>query len=125
MSYTTQIPEKLRKIREIKGYSQEYVALQMDISHRQYQRIESGEADVSLSKLEEACRVMEISLEQLMGFDERFILNNCTNKNSVLGGNEVTLNVHFPEDMVKVFTDRIEHLEGEIVYLREMLKGKV
>jgi transcriptional regulator with XRE-family HTH domain len=118
MSYTTQIPEKLRKIRELKGYSQEYMALQMDMSQRQYQRIESGEADISMGKLEEMCKALEVSVEQLMGFDEQFIFNNCTN---VGGGKEVTVNVHFPKEMAEM----IQHLEKEIVYLREVLKGKL
>jgi transcriptional regulator with XRE-family HTH domain len=125
MSHTTQIPEKLRKLRELKGLSQEYMAHKMDISQRQYQRFESGDADIQLSKLESVCEILEVSLEQLLGFDEQFIFNNCSHNTNVVGGKEIEVNVHFSKDMVKVFSDRIAHLEEEIVYLRNMLKGKL
>lgn len=124
MSYATQISEKLRKIRELKEYSQKYMAMQMDISQRQYQRIENGETELNLSKLEEVCKILEVSVEQLLGFDEQFIFNHCSNNTNV-GGKDFTINVQLPEGMVKVFSDRIAHLEGEVAYLREMLKGKL
>ncbi|MCC5916338.1 MAG: helix-turn-helix transcriptional regulator [Cryomorphaceae bacterium] len=47
-NYNKVIAQKLRKVREIKGFSQESVALASELSQRQYQRIETGESDLTL-----------------------------------------------------------------------------
>jgi transcriptional regulator with XRE-family HTH domain len=91
----------------------------MDMSQRQYQRIESGEADISIGKLEEMCKVLEVSVEQLMGFDEKYIYQNCNNA----FGRENEYHNHFPQQLEELFRERINHLEGEIKYLRELING--
>ena len=42
----------IRKIRELKGFSQDYMAQQLSISQRQYSRIEKNETEIALSKLQ-------------------------------------------------------------------------
>ncbi|MAZ37435.1 helix-turn-helix domain-containing protein [Salibacteraceae bacterium] len=36
----------IKKVRELKGYTQDYVAQQLAISQRQYSRIEQNESDI-------------------------------------------------------------------------------
>ncbi|TVQ78090.1 MAG: XRE family transcriptional regulator [Flavobacteriales bacterium] len=121
MSYKKQLPGKIRKIREIKGFSQDYMAMQMEMSQRQYQRLESGKADINMSKLEEICKTLEVSIDQLLGFDEKYIFQNCNNA----FGRENEYHNHFPQQLEELYRERIKHLEEEIVYLRNMLKGKL
>lgn len=95
----------------------------MEMSQRQYQRIENGEVELNMSKLDEICKLLEITLEQLLGFEEQFIFNHCSNNTNV-GGKDFTINVQLPNDMLKIFFDRITHLENEVNYFRELLKSK-
>lgn len=44
-----ELGKKLRTLREIKGYSQEYVANEIDISQRTYSKIENGLAKIIMS----------------------------------------------------------------------------
>lgn len=52
MSYNKLVASKLRKLRNLKGLTQANIALELDLSERQYQRLESGSGDLSLDKLD-------------------------------------------------------------------------
>ncbi|MGB0254704.1 MAG: helix-turn-helix domain-containing protein [Flavobacteriaceae bacterium] len=45
------LTQNIRKIRELKGYSQQYVAIALNISQRQYSRLENNEVDIKISIL--------------------------------------------------------------------------
>lgn len=118
ISESSQIAKNIRKIRELRGYSQEFVATQLEMSQRQYHRLESGESDFSLKKLEIICRVLEVSLFQLLGFDAKYILQNSSNSGI---GNTVTVHNTIPEQLINLYNERIKHLEEEVVFLRSKL----
>ncbi len=66
----------IKKIRELKGYSQDYMASQLEISQRQFSRIEKNEVDLNLSRLNEISKLLEVTPSQILGFDEKFIFQN-------------------------------------------------
>ena len=63
------IERRLEKIRKLQGFSQEYVASKLKISQNSYSRIERGETKVTLKKLTEICKVLEIDIKTLQNFD--------------------------------------------------------
>lgn len=73
------VATKIKKIRSFKGISQEAMAMAMNVSQSQYQRLESGDYDFRLSKLDELCKILEVDFATLLGSDENFIVQNCTN----------------------------------------------
>ena len=116
MANNQDIGKNLRKIRELKGYSQEYIATAIDISQRNYSRIEQNEIDLNLSKLYRISEILEVTPQQIMGFDEQFVFSNCTN---AFGINE---NYYACSEQEKEqYKDQIKHLKGEIDYLRKQL----
>ncbi|QDW21082.1 helix-turn-helix domain-containing protein [Flavobacterium sp. KBS0721] len=50
---------KIKEYRE-KKYTQEYMAIQMEISLREYQKIETGKVDLKLSKLDKLGKIFGI-----------------------------------------------------------------
>jgi len=66
-----QVYEKIRFLRQIKGWSQEEMAHHLEMSISGYGGIERGEIDVPLSRLEKIAGVFEISLAQLFSFNEK------------------------------------------------------
>ncbi len=48
------IGEKIKKIRELKNYTQEYMAAQIGITQAGYSKIERGESDVPMSAIRPA-----------------------------------------------------------------------
>jgi|TARA_B110001469_G_scaffold125910_1_gene142278 transcriptional regulator with XRE-family HTH domain len=59
----------IRKIREIKGYSQEFMANELEISIKSYSRIECGETSLSVTRLKQIAAVFGVSISTLMEFD--------------------------------------------------------
>jgi len=114
------IGTNIRKIRELKGFSQEFMAEKLAISQRQYSRVEKNETELTLSKLETIGNVLEVTPQQLMGFDEKFIFKNCE---TAFGGINQTYYA-FSEKEREQYEKRITHLEGEILFLRNQLESK-
>jgi transcriptional regulator with XRE-family HTH domain len=75
------IGEKIRSIRNIKGYSQENMAQMLDISLPTYADIERGKKDVTIRRLEQVAEKLGVSLNDIMMFSERIanFFDNCTN----------------------------------------------
>lgn len=113
-----EIGENLRKIRELKGYSQDYMAQALEISQRNYCRIEKNEIELSLSKLDRISKILEVTPQQIMGFDDKFIFSNCTN---AFASNQ---NYYACSEQEKEqYQSQIDHLKGEVMYLRAQLES--
>ncbi len=76
---------KLRKLREIHGYPQEYVAFQMGISQTAYSKKETGKTSLSLAGLEQLANLYQISMLDLIGLSLSELLILSVHKTS--GGN--------------------------------------
>lgn len=112
-----EIGTKIRKIRELKGFSQEFMALKLEMSQRQFSRIENDETDLSLSKLERISEVLEVTPNQLLGFDEKFIFQNCENAFGTYQNYYA-----FSDKEREQYSSKIDHLENEILFLRTQLE---
>lgn len=70
--------EKIKRLRQEKGWSQEEIANKLNISVNAYGSIERGETDVNLSRLEAVSEVLGIDMADL--FDKKTsIFNNFGN----------------------------------------------
>ncbi|MFB9080134.1 helix-turn-helix transcriptional regulator [Flavobacterium procerum] len=65
----SRINENIKTIRELKNYTQEYMALRLDMTQAVYSRIEKGSSRVSFEKLEEIAAVFEMDVRNIISFD--------------------------------------------------------
>jgi transcriptional regulator with XRE-family HTH domain len=56
---------KIREFRELHNLSEEYVAIQMEITVTEYNKIEKGAVDIKLSKLDRLAKILGIKQSQL------------------------------------------------------------
>jgi transcriptional regulator with XRE-family HTH domain len=77
-----ELPKKLKLIRSFKSWTQEDIAEKLGISTHAYAKIERGETDVNLSRLQQIAEVMEIELSQLFGLDEKNVFNLSGDNNT-------------------------------------------
>ncbi|RKZ36715.1 MAG: XRE family transcriptional regulator [Gammaproteobacteria bacterium] len=68
-------PQKLKLIRSSKNWTQEDMAEKLDISTHAYAKIERGETNVNLSRLEQIAEVVEMELWELFVSDGKNIFN--------------------------------------------------
>ncbi|TAE73125.1 MAG: helix-turn-helix domain-containing protein [Bacteroidetes bacterium] len=113
------VGEKIKKIREFRNFTQDYMAKQLDITQAGYSRIEANLVDIPFSRIEQIAKVLNVSLVEIVGFDGKNIFNsNFTNTTNgfVLGANE-----HL-QDIKNQYESRIASLETEIIRLHNLLE---
>lgn len=62
--------KKIRLLRHQKGWSQEDVAKRLDISIPAFSKIETGITDINLSRLEQISTLFEMTVVQLLTFND-------------------------------------------------------
>src|ERR1700743_2967633 len=67
--------ENIRKIRTIKGLSQQNMADELGISQKHYSRIERGDVDISYSVLCKITSNREVKIDRLIGDIERVFID--------------------------------------------------
>ncbi len=104
---------KIKQIRELKNFTQEYVAQKLGLSTRAYSKIETGETQLTINRLNEISKVLEIEPMQLLGFDDKkiFNINNST-------GNNGYNNIYFPEKLIQQYEETIQSLKEQIQLLK-------
>ncbi|MCF6348896.1 MAG: helix-turn-helix domain-containing protein [Flavobacteriaceae bacterium] len=58
--------EKIRIVRFSKGYSQSYMAEQLDIIQRAYSKIECGHTNLAVDRLKAIAKVLEVDIKELI-----------------------------------------------------------
>jgi len=70
--------DEIRRLRQLKGLSQENMATEMGLSQSQYSRIEHGDSAVSFEKVFEISKILNVSPDDIIEQGKNFIFNNCT-----------------------------------------------
>ncbi len=115
-----QIGSKIRKIRELKGLSQEYMSSRLSISQRSYSKLEREEIKLDWQRINEIATILEMDPIDLVSFDDSLVFHNCTQS-----GKAHTIYNQYPEELKQQYEQRIAHLEEEIVFLREQLARRI
>lgn len=63
---------RLRQVRESRDISQRVLAERLGITHQQVQKYEDGKNRLTVSRLDEICRVLEISPQYFFEVDSRY-----------------------------------------------------
>jgi transcriptional regulator with XRE-family HTH domain len=66
----------IKKIRELKNLTREFVAAELKMSTSGYGKIERGDVDLTVSKLIEIANVLKVSTEFIFKFDTSIFFND-------------------------------------------------
>jgi len=75
---------KMRKLREIYGYSQEYVAFEMGISQAAYSKKENGQTRLTFECLEKLSKIYRFSFMELISLPAQELMIRAIQANSDL-----------------------------------------
>ncbi len=109
---------KIKQLRELKNLTQEYVAGKLGLSTRAYSKIETGETQLTINRLNEISTILGIEPMEILGFDERQVFNNCK-QDGYIGINHI----NFPEKLVQQYEETIQSLKEQIKLLK-LLHGE-
>ena len=100
------IGNNIKKLRELRNYTQTYMSDQLEISLSAYSKIERNESEVSYRRLEQISDILRVPVHGIIQFDEKVFLDN----NSNLGIKKSIQN-----------DPLIEQMRSEIEFLRSLL----
>lgn len=120
------IGKNIRVVREVRGFSQEYVAKKIGISQRTYSNIEADKSKVDAEIIKSISEVLDIDPIQLLSLNEKTMFSHCTNSGT---GNFGYMNTYQGLDKendalknhVSQLQKEVEFLKGEVVFLRGQL----
>lgn len=112
------IGAKIRKIRELKDFSQEYMAENLGISQQMYSCLEKDDS-IPYARLQQIAKVLEVDVESIVGFDKNYFYNFGSN-NVNMG----TANFNVPEKVIALYEENIALLKQKITWLELELARK-
>ena len=113
------VGNNIKKLRELKNYTQEFMATSLNMSQNGYSKIERDETEMTFTKLENIAKILEMDWRAVLDFDDKHIFNvhNCTN--GTLGNN---FSVIHNDKMIEHLQQEILHLRSENTFLLNNLK---
>lgn len=112
--------QKIKKIRELKNFTQEYMAENLEISQPAYSKLEKGEIKVSDEKLIQIANILQMSPEDVAQFDDQKYFNSFNNNTNSNNNRNNTIDAENNSDfnvgndglqIKKLYEDKIELLE--------------
>lgn len=74
------IGEKIKALKELRGYSQEFMAVKLKISQEQYSYLENKQKSVPDEKVQHMAFLLEVSVDFLKNFDPLSLISSTNNK---------------------------------------------
>ena len=106
--YTMSIGNRIKKLREIRNYTQTYMSVELEISVSAYSKIERDETEISLKRLEQISKILNVSVNGIMQFDEKALIENANLNNS-------------KSNRSSNIEPLIEQMRNEITFLRSII----
>jgi len=107
--------KQIKELREIKGFSQEAIALTIGISQQAFQKIESNATKISLRKADQIAKSMEVELEYLLKFQPSNYLRLSVDNLA----SEKLKSVHL-NNLIEQLRNQIEMMEKELEYYQNL-----
>ena len=119
-----EVGSKIKKIREWKNLTQEEMATKLNITQANYSKYEREAVGLSLNRLEEIAKALDVDTTDLLKSDERnvFLIQN----NHEVSGVQGTVNNHYSgsnEQMIRdIYEKHVALMLEKIQWLEEKIK---
>ncbi len=118
-----QLHEKIQFMRTLRGCSQEEVAEKLAMSSGGYAKMERGETDIPLSRLEQLAQVLGLGLQELFSPQGRVVINlgeNSHSQNEYKDSQQLAHELEKSQLIISHQAKEIELLREQIAQLKEL-----
>jgi len=122
MNTSEKLAGKLRMLREINNYTQEYVAHVLEVSPNTYSLLEKGEANFSIDRMERLAKLYNMTLIDLINLSDQNFFGTITNSATHNVSDAITINNGIAEEERKLYKETIARQEEQINKLMGLLE---
>lgn len=108
--------QKIKNIRELKDFTQEYMAEQLGITQAAYSKIETGQTKLTPNKISDIAEIFDMDASDLIDLDMQKYFNNLRNVKGSNNGITIT-----QDETIKKFYDEVVTLHKDKITLLEKL----
>jgi DNA-binding helix-turn-helix protein len=111
------IGKNIRKFRELKGYSQEYMANEMELTQASYAKLESNSTKISVERLFTIAKLLETDVADILELNKQTIYHQDIKEHSI--GHQEVQNLH--QDNKEVYEKLLQSKDEQIALLKSLL----
>jgi transcriptional regulator with XRE-family HTH domain len=111
------IGQRIKKLREEKGITQENMAIQLDVTQSNYGRLEKDDRRLNVVKLLKIVRILDVNL--------MYLFNGVVEQTSAQGSDAglTATNKEVYDILVESLRSEIQHLKEEVNFLRVIVRS--
>lgn len=119
----TDLNIKIKKARENRNYTQEYMASSLGISQSAYAQLEKGSISINISRLKKIANILEFDINKLISSDDLIldIHHNTLNDNASIINQLNNKQNELYERIIEEKENTIKRLEEIITKLKKVL----
>ena len=119
------IAKNIKKYRELKGFSQEYMAHQLNVNQSTYAKMENSSTKITIDKLFSVAKLLETDVSEILDLKNQTIYNQDLKDNSV--GHQQVENLYQENkevyhELIKAKDEQIELLKEQINFYKSRLQ---
>ena len=109
---------KIKQIRELKNLTQEFVAESIGLTTRAYSKIENGQTQLTINRLNQISVILGVQPIEILEFDCEHVFNyfNINSNNSPQ--NSVACDLKMSEKLIQQYEETIKSLKEQIELLK-------
>ena len=118
------IGSKIKRIREMRGITQEEIAEALNLTAQAYGRMERGETSISAERLGKIAEKLGVNTDEIMRYDEnKFIISgNSNNGEANEDALQFNLNIYESERAIEVLKETISNQHEQIKFLQNQVE---
>jgi len=117
------VERTIKQMRELRNLTQAHIAEALNMSVASYSKLESGQTEITLSKIEKIAEVLGVELSTILNFDSSQILNFTLDQKESIGPMGYAFKPkNFSDTGLK---ELVEQLKSENEYLRKSLDALI
>ncbi len=110
----TTLADKIKRIRMIKGLSQDEMSDRMHMSQKAYSNLENNKTKIDDERLNQIAVVFEMNPYDVRLFDEKLVFDNCSQSSNI---HSITNNESFADER-KIYETLIATLQSDKLQLK-------
>jgi len=109
------IGQRIKKLREDKGITQENMALQLDVTQSNYGRLEKDDRRLNVVKLLKIVRILDVNI--------MYLFNEVLGEQNMESSGLSHTNKEVYDILVESLRSEIQHLKDEVNFLRVIVRS--